>query len=208
MAVLSVINRKGGCGKSTLATALAGTFAAGGVPTAILDLDPQGSATAWGACRPPEKPSVKVVRSKPGALGEELKRLAAEGMLMAVIDIPPHSDAAMAGALNAADAILMPSLPSAFDLHALHSVLPAIRQIGKPVGTVLTSVTPGTVGLREAVAAIDAMGVPLVAAVGRRMLYQYAAAKGMSPTELDARSEAAKEVETLCGWVIKATGGR
>lgn len=206
MKVVSVVSRKGGSGKSTIATALAGTFALGGIPTAIADLDPQGSASAWGSSRPGERAPVKVVRSKPASLGDDLRRLAAEGTLLAVIDVPPHSDAAMAGALAVADAILVPSLPSAFDLHALHSILPAIRQAGKPVGAVLTSVTPGTLGLREAVAAVEAMDIPLVASVGRRMAYQYAAARGMCPAELDPKSEAAKEVESLCGWAIREMG--
>ena len=202
MAVLSLVNRKGGCGKSTLATALAGTFAAGGVPTAIVDLDPQGSATAWGTCRPAERPAVKVVRSKPGRLEEDLKRLTAEGTVMAIIDPPPHNDAALAGAFDAADAILMPSLPSAFDLHALASLLGGIRYTEKPTGVVLNAVTPGTLGLKEAVAAIDSMGLRLIGTTGRRMAWQYAAARGLSPTELDPRGEAANEVRGLCEAVI------
>ena len=209
MRVVSVVNRKGGCGKSTLATALAGTFASGGVPTAIIDLDPQGSATAWGACRPAERSSVKVVRSKPGTLDDDLRRLAAEGVMMTIIDPPPHNDAAIAGALSEADAILMPALASAFDLHSLASLMDGVRQTGKPIGVVLNAVTPGTVGLREAVGAIDAMGLPLLATVARRMAWQYAAARGLSPTELEPRGEAANEVRALCEAVIKLLeGGR
>jgi chromosome partitioning protein len=209
MAVLSIINRKGGCGKSTLATALAGTFASGGVPTAIVDLDPQGSATAWGACRPAERPAVRVARSKPGILGDDLKRLAAEGVMMTIIDPPPHNDAALAGALSAADAILMPSLASAFDLHSLASLLDGVTKAGKPIGVVLTATTPGTLGLKEAVSAVGAMGLPLIGMTGRRMAWQYAAARGFSPTEMDPKGEAANEVRTLCEAVIRLLeGGR
>ena len=209
MPVLAVINRKGGCGKSTLATALAGTFASGGVPTAIIDLDPQGSATAWGACRPAERPTVHVIRSKPGTLGDDLRRLAAEGVMMTLIDPPPHNDAALAGALGAADAVIMPSLASAFDLHALTSLLDGVMGAKKPAGVVLNATTPGTLGLKDAEAAIDSMGLPLLATIGRRMAWQYAAARGLSPTELDPRGEAANEVRALCEAVIKLLeGGR
>lgn len=207
MRVVSVVNRKGGCGKSTLATALAGTFAAGGVPTAIIDLDPQGSATAWGACRPAERPAVRVLKSKPGTLGDDLKRLAAEGTVMTIIDPPPHNDAAIAGALSEADAILMPALASAFDLHSLASLMDGVKRAGKPAGVALNAVTPGTLGLKEAVAAVEAMGFPLLATIGRRMAWQYAAARGLSPTELDAKGDAANEVRVLCEAVIRLLEG-
>ena len=186
---------------------MAGTFAGGGVPTAVVDLDPQGSATAWGACRPAERPSVRVLRSKPGTLGDDMRRLAAEGTFMTLIDPPPHNDAALAGALGVADAVIMPSLPSAFDLHSLASLLDGVTKAGKPTGVVLNAVTPGTVGLREAVGAIEAMGLPLLGTTGRRMAWQYAAARGLSPTEMDPKGEAANEVRALCEAVIKLLEG-
>lgn len=207
MAVLSVINRKGGSGKSTIATALAGACAAGGVPSAIVDLDPQGSASAWGACRPEDLPPVRVVRSKPAGLADDLRALLAEGFALVVVDVPPHNDAAVAGAMLHADVILLPALPSAFDLHSLASLLDGVARAGKPAGVVMNAVTPNTVGLREAVAAVKAMGLPLVASTGRRMAYQYATAKGLSPTELDPASEAAAEVRALCEAAFRMLQG-
>ncbi len=47
-----VINSKGGCGKTTLSTNLASYYAAHGYPTALLDYDPQDSATRWLSQRP------------------------------------------------------------------------------------------------------------------------------------------------------------
>lgn len=195
MRVLALANRKGGCGKTTLSTAVASAFAAGGVPAALVDLDPQGSATAWAECRP-------------ASLADDLRRLTSEGIVMAVLDTPPHSDAALAGAVAVADAGLCPSLPSAFDLLARASILPTLRQSGRPIGIVLTSVTHGTVGLRDAEAAIGSMDLPLVGSMGRRMVYQYAAAKGLSPTEMGRRHEAVAEVEAVCRWVMSTLEGR
>lgn len=208
MPTLAVVNRKGGCGKSTVATALAGAFAAGGVPVALIDLDPQGSASAWGSSRPAELQQVEVIKGRPSTLSEDLRRLAGRGVPMAILDTPPHNDAAVAGAISAADAILLPALPSAFDLHSLASLVDAVKLSGKPAGVVLSCVTPGTVGLREAVAAIGALGLPLVGVTARRMAYQYAAARGLSPVEYDPRGEAAKEVEALCAAVIGMLEGR
>lgn len=206
MKVVSVVSRKGGSGKSTLATALAGTFAAGGVPSAIVDLDPQGSASAWGSSRPAERAPVEVVAAKPANLGDILKGLRSQGVAMAIVDTPPHNDAAVAGALAVADAVLMPALPSAFDLHSLASQLEGVVRSRKPTLAILNAVTPNTVGLREAQAAIAAMGLQFLA-VCRRMAWQYAAARGLSPTELDPRGEAANETRAICEAVIAMLNG-
>ena len=48
-----ILNPKGGCGKSTLVTNIAACYAMRGERPAIMDYDPQGSATAWlGRIRP------------------------------------------------------------------------------------------------------------------------------------------------------------
>jgi chromosome partitioning protein len=44
---IAVVNRKGGSGKTTTAVSLAAVLAERGLPTLLIDLDPQGSATAW-----------------------------------------------------------------------------------------------------------------------------------------------------------------
>ncbi|MEO7558429.1 MAG: ParA family protein, partial [Gammaproteobacteria bacterium] len=54
MRSIMVLNAKGGCGKSTLATNLASYYADQGLPTALADFDPQGSSMDWLAERPPE----------------------------------------------------------------------------------------------------------------------------------------------------------
>jgi len=53
-----VLNAKGGCGKTTLATNLAGYYAARGEVTALLDYDPQGSAMKWLSLRDRERPAI------------------------------------------------------------------------------------------------------------------------------------------------------
>ena len=58
-----VINGKGGCGKTTIATNLAVTYAASGELVALADHDPQASSTYWSELRPADLPPVNVIRA-------------------------------------------------------------------------------------------------------------------------------------------------
>ena len=57
MQVLSLVNQKGGCGKTTTAVNLAGAFAARGESVLLIDLDPQSHATMALGCALDEGPS-------------------------------------------------------------------------------------------------------------------------------------------------------
>jgi chromosome partitioning protein len=47
MNIVTVINAKGGCGKSTIAMSLASGLAIRGLPTLLIDMDPQAQVTQW-----------------------------------------------------------------------------------------------------------------------------------------------------------------
>ena len=53
-----ILNPKGGCGKSTLATNIAASYASSGPTPAIMDYDPQGSTIAWLKRRSNDLPSI------------------------------------------------------------------------------------------------------------------------------------------------------
>jgi chromosome partitioning protein len=207
MPTIAVTTRKGGAGKTTITTAVAAHLAAGGVPVGILDLDPQGSASAWIAARGNNRAAIAHVRSKPSTLRDDLRKMAADGVSTVVVDTPPHSDAALAGAVEVADAVLLPSLPSAFDLHALASALETVKAFRRPAGVVLNAAVPNTLAIAESQAAVAEMGMPLIGILTRRMAWQYAAARGLGPSELDPSCQAAKEVDGLCRAILGLLDG-
>ena len=53
-----VMNAKGGCGKSTLATNLASYYAVRGNSVTLADFDPQRSSLDWVEMRPPGRPEI------------------------------------------------------------------------------------------------------------------------------------------------------
>ena len=116
-----VANSKGGSGKTTLTTNVAGYFAHGGRRTALVDCDPQASSLAWCSLRPPHLPAVQAIAGEDpvhGLRGSWLMRLPAATEVV-VIDTPAglrsHEFAQFA---RHADVLLIPIVPSAIDLRA------------------------------------------------------------------------------------------
>ena len=117
MKAIAVVSQKGGAGKTTLALHIAVAAELAGLSAAILDMDPQGTAERWGEWRKEEPPAV--VAAKTTTLARRLEQArAAEGDLV-VIDTPPLAQAEAREAARAADLILIPCRPSAFDLDAI-----------------------------------------------------------------------------------------
>ena len=115
-----VINRKGGAGKTTVATNLASYFASAGVQSTILDYDPQGSSLNWLKLRPSHLGKIHGANGTPDRFGMR-------GVAMYVPpDTPQLILDAPAGAtgvplqqmLRRANSILIPVTPSSIDVHA------------------------------------------------------------------------------------------
>ena len=116
-----VMNAKGGVGKTTIATNLAGYFAANGVPTAIMDYDPQGSSLRWLEQRAPEAPHIHGADAAPrkGSGLKSLGRFVPRETRQLVLDAPAGpSRLLMQEMLARANAILIPVAPSKIDIRA------------------------------------------------------------------------------------------
>jgi chromosome partitioning protein len=107
---ICIINWKGGCGKTTIATNLAVALAARGLATGIADYDRQKTAKSWAKLRPKNAIPVSVVdwRKDFGAHPKSLERL--------IIDCPPSLRAKGVRAVIAeSKVVVIPLLPSLFD---------------------------------------------------------------------------------------------
>jgi chromosome partitioning protein len=129
-----VINPKGGSGKSTLATNLASHFAADGVPTTIMDYDPQGSSLNWLKLRAPHAPKIHGANAAPQR-GNRLRSIEmhvpAETRQL-IIDAPAGaSGLLLQEMLSKADCIIIPVAPSAIDIHATANFIKDLLLAGK-----------------------------------------------------------------------------
>lgn len=115
MKTVLIANPKGGAGKTTLATNLAGALAAAGEQVFIWDLDRQKSALEWLALRPKDLP---VIQRLDGARGQQ------NPSAWLVLDSPAGIHGArLAEVVGRAHALLVPIVPSLFDLAATRDFL-------------------------------------------------------------------------------------
>src|ERR1700678_533932 len=122
-----VLNSKGGCGKSTLASNIAVFFAREGQQVCIADYDPQRSSLDWLAQRPADLPSISGV-----AAFEEGLRSVARSTEILVIDAPARVHGTELNELvRRAETIIVPVLPSAIDIRACGHFMAELKEIGK-----------------------------------------------------------------------------
>ena len=203
MKIISVINQKGGSGKTTLALHLAVAFSQAQQNTALIDLDPQASAANWGDRRAGRVPVVRSAHAS--RLSHELQQIQDAGGDMVVIDTAPHADSAALEAAKASDLILIPCRPSYFDLEAMTNTLGLLRTTGKPVWAVLNAVAPFGAEAEAAAETMAASDVRLCPAwFGRRVAFSRAVESGQAVQEVEPRSKAAQEVERLYELVAAA----
>ena len=127
--IIALLNQKGGVGKTTLATHIAGELALRGQQVILLDADPQGSALDWTQRR--SQQGLPRLFSAVGLARETLHQEAPELARRSdhvVIDGPPRIAALARSALLAADRVLVPVQPSPYDLWASAEMVALVRE--------------------------------------------------------------------------------
>jgi chromosome partitioning protein len=122
MRKIVVLNSKGGCGKTTIATNLASYYAGRGQRTALYDYDPQGSSLRWLGLRSPSERGIFGVAAWSAGQGGGTRawqlRVPPEAQ-RAIIDTPAALNLREFGRqIPQADAVLIPVTPSAIDMFA------------------------------------------------------------------------------------------
>jgi chromosome partitioning protein len=127
--IISIIQVKGGAGRSTIATNLAGMLSAG-AKVALVDCDmPQGTSASWGAIRLADKPASLTIATAANhqELVEVVQRLNAEHDYL-VLDGPPRIAEMTRAALILSHLSLIPLGASAAELWATSDLLSTIKE--------------------------------------------------------------------------------
>ena len=203
---IAIVSQKGGSGKTTLAVHLGTRAAQDGLESCVIDTDPQATAAAWSDWRGDFLPVV--ITAPPARLGRTIESAKKNGVGFIVIDTPPHADAAAREAIKAADIVLVPTKPRAFDLHALEPIADLVEFAKKPAYVVLNGVPAGaTVLTKDAKKTAKKMGLKMCPVeLGDRAAFHRSSAKGETASEVDPEGKAAKEIEKLWKWLNKKLG--
>lgn len=203
--ILSLLNQKGGVGKTTLAVHLAAGLALRGMKVLLIDADPQGSALDWAESREPEAP-FPVVGIPRATLHRETPRL--EGYNAIVIDGPPRVNDVTRSAILASDIVLIPVQPSPYDVWAAKDVVDLLNDAqpfkeNLKIAFIVNRRIANTAIGRDVVEALAEYPFPvLTSQVCQRVAFAESAATGKTVLETDPQGLAAKEIESLVEEVL------
>lgn len=211
MTVISVLNPKGGCGKTTLSTNLARALHERGSSVLIVDSDPQGSARDWHAANQ-DNPVPLVALDRANNL-KSLPTMAGSYDFI-VIDGAAKLEDMIAAAIKASDFVLIPVQPSPYDLWAasdLVDFIKARRDVtdGKPgAAFIITRRIEGTKLGEDIFTTLDEYGLDVFeAAVTQRQVYPQTSAEGL--TVFDSRNDKAREeIENVATELLAALAGK
>jgi len=201
--IVAVAQRKGGAGKTTVVAQLGVAWALAGRRVTLLDVDPQGSLTAWAKVRADERhaPAPVIAAVQGWRLATEIDRLRA-GTDLILIDTPPHAETDARVAIRAADLILVPLQPSPMDLWATGATLELIRQEKRRVLLLLNRLPARSNMIVFSRDAIAREGLPLsAAALGNRTAFAASMAEGAGVAETEPHGPAAEEIAALAAEI-------
>ncbi len=201
--VITVAQQKGGAGKTTIAAHLAVSLAQTGKRVAIIDIDPQGSLTNWHSIR--EKKfgigytGLNFTASAGWRVESAISKLKHDFDFV-VVDAPPHTDTESKTAIRASDLIIIPMQPSPTDLWATGMTIEFAKSENIYAKILLNRFNPQSKITKQIIAQVP--GDILSSSLGNRVAFSSCFLNGITVTESDPSSIAAKEVRELTTEVI------
>ena len=183
---IMVLNAKGGCGKSTLATNIASYFATQGAAVALADYDPQRSSLDWLDRRSDDRASIAAV-----AGFEDGLKYAPRNADILVIDSPARSHGAeLSDLVKHAETIVVPVLASTIDMQATTTFLEELRAVPKiakkqaKIAAVANRVRDNTLIFDDLDEYLTKARIPYVAALREAQNYVRSYTRGIGIFEL------------------------
>ena len=203
MPVIVIANPKGGVGKSTLATNVAGCLAAAGHAVMLGDIDRQQSSRQWLALRPPQAPRIAGWDVSAEAIVRPPK-----GTTHVVLDTAAGLHGKQLDAvMKIADRMIIPLQPSLFDIQATHSFVNAVREHKRghevKLGLVGMRVREHTRANEQLHQYLSTLPVPVVAWLRDTQNYVQLAAHGLTLWDV-AKSRVERDLEQwepLAAWI-------
>jgi chromosome partitioning protein len=203
MPVVVVANPKGGVGKSTMATNIAGYLAGKGHSVMLGDADRQQSSRLWLGLRPPAARPLRTWDLNEGNIAKPPK-----GTTHVVLDTP----AGLHGkkfkeVMQLADKVVVPLQPSIFDIFATRAFLDELaehRNAGNmQVGIVGMRVDPRTIAADKLQEFVGSLGLPVLGYLRHTQNYIHLAARGLTVFDV-APGRVERDLDQwqgICRWL-------
>jgi len=204
MRSILVVNPKGGCGKTTIATNLATYYALWDTSTALVDLDPQQSSMDWLRVRPKTENYIQGFNGLKGKIYPDVDTQ------RVIYDAPARTDSAkVARLIKLVDVVIIPVLPSAIDMRVAASFVADIitrvraNNTNALIGVVANRTQKNYQSYAALLRFLKKLDVPFVGALRNSQNYIKAADTGVGIFEMslaDAKIDM-KEWEPIIKWL-------
>jgi chromosome partitioning protein len=203
--VISLINQKGGVGKTTTAINIASALSLRKHKVLMVDADPQGSVLQWqstGANR-----DFEVVQLSMPELSAKIgnHRAAFDHV---VIDSPPALSHISREIAASSDLAIIPIAPSSLDIWSSRETIQLVADAGRRRRNLAARLLvyrkiPGTRLAAEARDALNSYGVEFFKTeISQRIAYVEAIVSGVSVLKYSPNSVAAREIRSLCDEIL------
>ena len=208
--IISLVNQKGGVGKTTAAINIASAFSKRGSDVLIVDADPQASIVHWRAVI--DNRTVDVVHRPDANIHKDIEKMA-RNYDHVVIDSPPASDNIMRSVLVSSEMVIIPVTPSALDIWSARNTIELVKGAGEALLkqnnrklACRILISKKIVGTKESLQARDALkgyGIEIFKSeFAQRIVYARAMTQGLSALQFAPKSEAADEIRNLYSEII------
>jgi chromosome partitioning protein len=203
MPVVVVANPKGGVGKSTLSTNIAGYFASKGHAVMLGDADRQQSSRLWLSLRPPAARTISA-----WDVGPDLVAKPPKGTTHVVLDTPAGLHGwRFKDVMKMADQIIIPLQPSVFDIFATRAFLDELMRnqhaLKARIGLVGMRVDGRTLAADKLNQFVNSLGLPVLGALRDTQNYVHLAARGLTVFDV-APAKVERDLEQwqpICQWM-------
>ncbi len=212
--IISVANKKGGVGKSTIATNLAVYFASAGKSVVLIDADEQKSSMSFQEVRPDTAIQFQTVSIMTRTILREAEKFLVD---FVIIDVPAKDSPVSRAAIAAADRVIVPVQPSQYDILATEDTFRLLDEVSAQKQNFKFAViqnmvlTNPKIKLSGEVSEVlkdmaKEYGIHLFNSVlFSRLAYKDSAEKGLSVAEMKGEkySKAAEEFDSFFKEVLK-----
>ena len=202
--IISVINQKGGTGKTTIAinlTAMISKKQEKQSRVLLVDADPQETSSDWAASRDISPPFDLIQLSKP-VLHRDLENMK-ENYTHIIIDCPPRSYEVARSAIMASDIVLIPVQPSGADIWASKEIIELVNECksfkeNQKAAFLISRKISGTAIGRDIREALAGLGLPVFeSCTSQRIAFVESLTAGKTIYEYEPKGQAAKEITAI-----------